>query len=138
MPDGHYTELHKIAALQCAVISRIQPFFPLEFPVTEPTVGIVKCNEIFALSYALGILELDLQPTTPQKTDFWLRLLDVISNSATETIEPYIEDQKLQITKNLAQYDASIGAVHDRDKPAISSLICIFELLSDKGNSIRS
>ncbi len=55
MPDGHFTERPKIAALQCVTISRFQPFFPLQDPVDEANVSVVKCNEIFAFTYAMGI-----------------------------------------------------------------------------------
>jgi hypothetical protein len=104
LPDGHFTKHPKIAALQCVVISRLQPFFPLQFPVDQMEVGAIKCNEIFACSYALGILERDLRPDTPEKIDFGF----------------------------------SISSVHERDKPAINGLICVFELLSEKGDGLRS
>lgn len=136
MPDGHHTELPKIAALQCATIFRLQPFFPMDFPVNDPIVGIVKCNEIFACSYALGILGKSLYPTTPQKLDFWLRLLDMISQSTAETLTPYIEDKKLGINRHLDDYRHSIASVNERDKAGINGLICIFELISDKGRTL--
>jgi hypothetical protein len=104
MPDGHYTGLPKIAALQSVVIARIQPFFPSKFPVDEADVGIIKCNEIFAFSYGMGILEKSFMPDTPEKIDFWLRLLDVITSSSCETIEPYLTDKKLQINRPLSEY----------------------------------
>lgn len=138
IPDGHFTERPKIAALQSVVISRLQPFFPLKHPVEEADVAAIKCNEIFALSYAMGILEQEFKPDTPEKLDFWLRLLDVITGSSCETIEPYITDKKLQIEKPLADYNTSISSVLERDKPAINGLVCIFELLSDKGNELRN
>ena len=137
MPDGHFTELPKIAALQCVTISRLQPFFPLQIPVDEANVGIIKCNEIFACSYALGILERDFHPNTPEKIDFWLRLLDVISGTTAETIEPYIVDKKLEINKPLEQYNHTITSVLEQDKLGINSLISIFELLSAKGDELR-
>jgi hypothetical protein len=136
MPDGHYTELPKIAALQSVVIARIQPLFPSKLPIDEADVGIIKCNEIFAFSYGMGILEKTFTPNTPEKIDFWLRLLDVITSSSCETIEPYITDRKLQINRQLSEY--STNTVLERDKPALNSLMCIFELLSEKAEIIRS
>jgi hypothetical protein len=136
MPDGHFTELPKVAALQAVVISRLQPFFPTKLPVDEADVGVVKCNEIFAFSYGMGIIERSFNPDTPEKIDFWLRLLDVITSSSCETIEPYIVDKRLEIERPLKDYP--MNAVLDRDKPALSSLMCIFELLSEKGDKIRS
>lgn len=138
MPDGHFTEFPKIAALQSIVISRLQPFFPSKLPVDEADVGVIKCNEIFAFSYALGILERRFKPDTPEKIDFWLRLLDVITSSSCETIEPYIADKKLQINRPLVEYSISISSILEADKPVLNSLMCIFELLSAKGDEIRS
>jgi hypothetical protein len=137
MPGGHFTELPKIAALQSLVIARLQPFFPRKYPVDDTDIGVIKCNEIFAVSYGMGILERSFAPNTPEKIDFWLRLLDIVTSSSCETIEPYIVDKKLEITKPLAQY-ASINKVLECDRPALNSLICIFELLSEKGDRVRS
>jgi hypothetical protein len=117
------------------VISRLQPFFPVQVPVDPIDIGVIKCNEIFACSYALGVIERDFRPDTPQKIDFWLRLLDIISASSCETIEPYIVDKKLEIRRPLEDYHLS---VLERDKPIINSLISIFELLSKKGDQILS
>jgi hypothetical protein len=117
MPGGHYTELPKIAALQSIVIARLQPFFPRTYPVDDTDIGIIKCNEIFAVSYGLGILERSFIPNTHEKADFWLRLLDVITSSSCETIEPYIVDKKLEIIKPLSEY-ASINEVLGCDRPA--------------------
>ena len=136
MPDGHFTEYPKIAALQGVVIARLQPFFPSKLPVEENDIGIIKCNEIFAVSYGMGIIKKKFDPDTPEKIDFWLRMLDVVTSSSCETIEPYIVDKKYQINRPLKDYP--MNAVLERDKPAISSLMCIFELLSDKGDIIRS
>jgi catechol 2,3-dioxygenase-like lactoylglutathione lyase family enzyme len=92
-------------------------------------------NLTLACSYALGVIERDFRPDTPQKIDFWLRLLDIISASSCETIEPYIVDKKLEIRRPLEDYHLS---VLERDKPIINSLISIFELLSKKGDQILS
>jgi hypothetical protein len=130
--DGHFTELPKIAALQCLTISRYQPFFPLKTPVDEKDIRQAKPNEMFACSYALGILEVDFQPDTPEKKDFWLRLLDVISNVSIQTLETYTTDKNLRINQPLEHYERQIKSIHPDDKPGISSLICIFELMSKK------
>jgi hypothetical protein len=136
MPGGHFTELPKIAALQSIVIARLQPFFPIKYPVDEADIGVIKCNEIFAFSYGMGILERSFTANTHEKIDFWLRVLDVVTSSSCETIEPYIVDRKLQIRRPLGEY-ASINSVLERDRPVLNSLICIFELLSGKGDRIR-
>src|SRR5262249_4403967 len=119
------------------VISRLQPFFPSKLPVDDMDIGVIKCNEIFAFSYAMGILERSFKPDTPEKIDFWLRLLDVITSTKCETIEPYIQDKRLQISRPLSEYSASMSVL-DVDKPGINSLMCIFELLSAKRAEIIS
>jgi hypothetical protein len=138
LPGGHFTERPKIAALQCVTISRFQPFFPSRMPVDDTNVAVIKCNEIFACSYALGILETEFTPDTPEKIDFWLRVLNVITSSRAETLEPYITNKKMQIDLPLEDYDRSIHSIHEADRPAINSLVCIFELLSDKRDELLS
>jgi hypothetical protein len=132
--DGHNTERPKIAALQCVAIARYQPFFPLVHPVNEADPAAAKPNEMFALSYALGILEIDFVPNSPARRDFWLRLLDVISSASAQTLEGYSNDQTHQIDQPLENYVRQMREkkIHPDDRAAISSLICIFELLSAK------
>ena len=130
--DGHYTENPKIAALQAATIIRFQPFRPL-YPTQAATITEARCNEIFALAYGLGILERDFHPDTPQKADFWLRLLDIISEADIETLEPYVVDINMRCERPLEEYTL---AVHKDDKLVINSLISIFELVSDKGQQL--
>lgn len=137
IPDGHFTEKPKIAALQCITIVRYQPFFPLTMPVDTADVTQIKCNEIYALIYALGILETSFNPDTPEKIDLWLRILDVISAAKAYTLDPYSADQNFQINRPLQEYDTSIGDINPEDKPIISALISIFELLSTKGDLLR-
>ena len=132
MPDGHFTEFPKIAALQCVTISRFQPFFPLKHPVDDSNIALAKCNEILAFTYAMGILETTFVPDTPQKIVFWLRVLDVITETSAQTIEAYTVDRELGINRPLGEYEHSITTIHDDDKLAINSLICIFELISGK------
>ncbi len=84
--DGHYTELPKIAALQAAAIVRFQPFRPFYMGQAQSTAE-ARCNEIFACTYALAILEQTFLPDTPEKRDFWLRLLDILSEADIETLE---------------------------------------------------
>jgi hypothetical protein len=130
--ETHLTELPKIAALQCVVISRYQPFFPLVHPVNDADVFAIKPNEMFALSYALGILGVNFVPDTPVKEDFWLRLLDIISSSCAQTLEPYSMDKSHSIAQPLSYYEQKMTTVHADDKPAINTLISIFELMSKK------
>jgi len=136
MPDGHFTERPKIAALQCVTISRYQPFFPRTTPVDEGNIGVIKCNEIFALSYALGILEISFVPDTEEKIDFWLRLLDVITAAKAQTLEAYTVDRSMGINRPLDDYGNLITEIHSDDKPIINALISIFELMSAKGDTL--
>jgi hypothetical protein len=92
-----------------------------------------KCNEIFAFAAALGILEVEFSPDTPQKLDFWLRVLDVITASRSETLEPYVVDVQYETQREWNAYDLTI---HPNDKLPINSLISIFELLSKKRDAI--
>lgn len=136
IPDGHRTELPKIAALQCVTISRYQPFFPLVHPVDELDLVAAKPNEVFAALYALGILEINFKPDTLEKQDFWLRLLDVISSTFSQTLEPYQQDKSFKIDQPFEYYLDLIKSIHQEDKPAISALICIFELMSKKRETL--
>jgi hypothetical protein len=129
LPDGHFTEKPKIAALQCVTISQFQPLFPLQDPVDESNIPLIKCNEILAFTYAMGILERSFTPDTEEKMDFYLRVLDIITATRAQTIEEYRVDRDMGIMRPLGEYKTDI---HADDKPAISSLICIFELLSGK------
>lgn len=127
--DGHYTELPKIAALQAATIIRFQPSRPLHVGEANST-GEARCNEIFACAYALAILECQFLPDTLEKRDFWLRLLDILSEADIETLEPYVADIDMKCVRPLEEY---ILAIHKNDKLVINSLISIFELISYKG-----
>jgi len=126
---GHYTELPKIAALQAATIIRFQPFRPLHMSEANSTAE-ARCNEIFACTYALAILERHFLPDTPEKRDFWLRLLDILAQADIETLEPYVVDIDMQCVRPLDEYTL---VIHKDDKLVINSLISIFELISDKG-----
>ena len=127
--DSHNTEKPKIAALQAVVIARFQPFLPHD-PSNARTLAEARCNEIFALTYASSILERTFDPNTPEKRDFWLRLLDIIAGSSAQTLEPFYQDVAMQIDRPLEDYTI---AILTQDKVAINSLISIFELISGKG-----
>jgi hypothetical protein len=129
LPDGHFTERPKIAALQCVTVSRFQALFPLQDPVDESDVAVIKCNEILAFTFGMGILERTFNPNTEEKMDFYLRVLDIITATRAQTIEAYRVDRDMGIMRPLGEYKTEI---HPDDKPAIDSLICIFELLSEK------
>lgn len=127
--DGHNTEKPKIAALQAVVIARFQPFLPIN-PSDARTVSEARCNEVFALAYAGAILERAFIPDTPEKLDFWMRLLEIIAGSSAETLEPFYQDVAMQIERPLGGYTI---AILKKDRLAINSLISIFELISAKG-----
>jgi hypothetical protein len=105
-----------------------EPFRPLT-PDNVVTVAEAKCNEIYALNCAAAILGVPIDPGVSVKRDFWLRLLDVLSEARCQTLEPLRVDINLQINRAAEDY---YRTVHDIDKPAINSLISIFELLGDK------
>jgi hypothetical protein len=84
----------------------------------------------------MGILGKTFNPNTPEKIDFWLRILDVISDSSCETLEPYIVNEKMGIRQSLKDYETSIKSILEKDKLSINALICVFELISDKGTEL--
>lgn len=128
----HNTEKPKIGALMAVTINRFQPFLPSN-PANVQTTAEARCNEIYALTYALSIIEKPLQPNTPEKLDFWHRLLEIITGSSVVTLEPYFQDMKFQTTRPLHQYTL---AIQPQDKLSINSLISIFELISEKGQEL--
>lgn len=123
--DGHFTEEPKIAALHAITIARVQPFRPLA-PNAVATTAEARCNEIFALAAANVILGTTINPI---HQNFILRLLDVISQTSCETVEPVIVDAGLQILPPEGGYRL---AVLSTDQLSINSLITIFELISGK------
>jgi hypothetical protein len=128
----HHTEKPKIAALTCLVIARFQPFLPAS-PANVQTRAEARSNEVYALTYGLSVIEKSFTPDTPEKMDFWLRLVDIIAGSSVVTLEPYFQDIRLQIDRPLHQYTV---AIQPQDKLAINSLISIFEMISAKGTDL--
>mgnify|MGYP000847605397 CR=1 FL=1 len=126
IPAGHANEKVRIAALKAIVIARFQPFMPLD-PAGATDLAEARCNEIFALAYALGMLGCKLTLDTPGKVDLWLRVLDIIAASSAETLGPFIADINRHKPRPLEDYALTL---HDHDKLAINSLISIFELIS--------
>lgn len=123
---GHYTQEPKIAALKCLAIMTFEPFRPLHLDDTR-TVAEAKCNEIFALNSAAAVLGFPIDPGSSVKTDFWYRLLDVLTAARCQTLEALRVDTNYSIENPLESY---VRPVHEDDKPFINSLIAIFELLS--------
>ncbi len=130
--EGHNTEKPKIGALMAVVINRFQPFLPLNTSNILTTAE-GRCNEIYALTYALSIIEKPFLPDTPERLDFWHRVLEIITGSSAGTLEPYFQDVRFQIPRPLEQYTI---AIHPQDKLSINSLISIFELISNKGQGL--
>jgi hypothetical protein len=126
---NHNTEKPKIAALTCLVIGRFQPFLPAS-PANVQTRAEARSNEVYALTYALSVIDKAFTPDTPEKLDFWLRLLDIIAGSSVVTLEAYFQDIRFQIDRALDHYTV---AIQPQDKLAINSLISIFEMISVKG-----
>ena len=65
----------------------------------------------------------------PEKIDFWLRLLDTLSESYSETLEPYRVDLNLERQRPLCEYQLELNP---KDKAAINHLVTVFELLCGK------
>ncbi len=126
IPAGHANEKVRIAALKAIVIARFQPFMPLD-PASATDLAEARCNEIFALACALGMLGCKLTLDSPGKIDLWLRVLDILAASSAETLGPFIADMNRHKPRPLEDYAL---ALHDHDKLAINSLISIFELIS--------
>jgi hypothetical protein len=126
IPAGHSNEKVRIAALQAVVIARFQPFMPLDHEKAKDFAE-ARCNEIFALVYALGMLGCKLALDGPGKVDLWLRVLDIISEATIETLEPFFADINRRVQRPLGDYALTL---HARDKLAINSLISIFELVA--------
>ena len=111
---------------------RFQPLLPLRSD-NASDVAKAKCNEIFASNMRIGNLESPLKPNTAERIDFWLRLLDILSEGNIDSLEPYIQDINYQINKPLEEYQSSILP---KDRLDINSLISIFELISHKRDKI--
>lgn len=127
LPEGHSNETIRIAALQSMAIIRFQPFVPVD-PTDARDLTEARCNEIFALVYALGTMNARVDLGAPEKTDFWLRILDILADATVETLEPFVADINREVKRPLGEYTL---AIHRQDKLVINSLISIFELIAD-------
>lgn len=123
--DGHFTQDEKIAALTCMSISTFAPFRPIDRSNIK-SIGAAKANEVYALACASTILGANLKFNFASSSNMMFRIMDIISESVSATLEPYIVDLDLNIKKKVSDYDLSISA---EDTLAINSLITIFELL---------
>jgi hypothetical protein len=128
IPDGHFTEKPKIAALTCVAIQQFEPFIPPD-PANTVDLQQCRCNAIYAFACAMGILEKQFSPSNDQQRDLWLRILDIIHDSSAETLAPFIKDIDERVDRPLDQYALEM---HPMDMLAVNSLISIFELLSNK------
>lgn len=130
IPAGHSNEKIRIAALQAVAIVRFQPFIPVD-PANAQDLAEARCNEIFALAYALGMLGCKLALDGPGKVDLWLRVLDIMTEATVETLAPFIADINRQAERPLEDYALTL---HARDKLVVNSLISIFELVSNSNS----
>jgi hypothetical protein len=124
---GHFTEDPKVAALTCAAIIKIVPYRPQTLNMAK-TVGEFKCNEIYALNCASAILGIPLI-SDEFKEDFWLRLLEILSDIKCRTLDAFVNDVSAGQQKDLAFY---VRDIDPEDYLGINSLITIFELLCSK------
>jgi hypothetical protein len=123
---GQSNEPVRIAALQAMTIARFQPFMPVD-PAGARDLAELRCNEIFALTYALGMLKRNLFVNGLNCDDFWLRVLDIIAAARVETLAPFIDDLNRKISRPLEDYAL---VIHPHDKLVINSLVSIFELVA--------
>jgi hypothetical protein len=128
MAEGHNTETPKIAALQCFAIKAISPFVPLR-PQNVRTVAEARCNEIFALYAAAGILGVKIEDGKNIKSDLWIRFMDIISRVEAHSLEPLVVDVNMQIDRDDMEYVTDIDT---SDRETLDVLITIFELLGNK------
>jgi hypothetical protein len=127
MPKSHNTEMPKVAAMQSMTIVRIQPLIPFDTKNVASRYE-AQCNEIFALAVADALLEIETQHNDdPKMKNFYLRLLDFIAESSTETIETFLVDKSLSNNKPLKDYKLEI---HPKDQDRTNGLITIFELMA--------
>lgn len=126
--DDHNTERPKIASLLCLAIATFPPFRPIVATDVRTTAE-ARANEIFAVACACATLGVTFDLDDQHKVDFWLRLLDILSEYRSETLEPYLVDVNLEARRPLGSYEL---ALHERDKSAINQLVTIFEVLSGK------
>ena len=125
IPAGHSNEKIRIAALQALTITQFQPFVPVD-PTDARDLTEARCNEIFALVYALVMMDAGVHLGAPEKIDLWLRILDILADARVETLEPFIADINREVKRPLEDYTL---AIHGRDNLVINSLISIFELI---------
>lgn len=126
IPEGHSNEKVRIAALQALTITQFQPFVPVD-PTDARDLAEARCNEIFALVYALAMMDVTIELGNSDRTDLWLRILDILADATVETLEPFIADINRGTTRPLQDYTL---AIHSRDALVINSLISIFELIA--------
>lgn len=126
IPEGHSNEKVRIAALQALTITQFQPFVPVDLTDARDLAE-ARCNEIFALVYALAMMDVTIELGNSDRTDLWLRILDILADATVETLEPFIADINRGTTRPLEDYTL---AIHRRDALVINSLISIFELIA--------
>ena len=68
IPEGHSNEKIRIAALQALTITQFQPFVPVD-PSDARDLAEARCNEIFALVYALAMMDVRIQLGATEKID---------------------------------------------------------------------
>ena len=120
---GHWTEFPKIAAIQCMAIMTVPPFRPID-PRDVQSIPEARCNEIFALACGTAAIKTKIDS---EKSNFYLRMLDVIAPCRSETLEPFVVDVEFKIQRPFTDY---VRGVHEKDEFPLNSLITIFELIS--------
>jgi hypothetical protein len=128
MEPDHRTEPYKVAALLSMSIATFQPVVPI-FAADAQTRTEARPNELYALACASVVLGTTINPNDPETRDFWLRILDILKDAVSATIEPYRVDVGLESARPLSDYKL---VLQDVDKPKINALVCLFELIGGK------
>lgn len=123
---SHLTQEEKIAALMCMSIATFKPFRPVD-PNKVSSIGAAKANEIYSLACASSIIGARLKFNFFSSSNMMFRIMDIMTASHSETLEPFIVDAELGIEKQISDYDTI--SIKDGDKMPLNALITIFELL---------
>lgn len=121
--EDHFTELSKIAALQCVAIMKIEPFYSLD-PTNAVNMAQAKPNELFAIYAASIVIKVPINEAV--KEDFMFRLLDIMSGCDSLTLEGYRNRDNLEDYDDI---DDFLLQLDPQDMVIIDCLICLFEML---------
>ena len=122
--EEHLTQHEKIAALTAMAIMTFRPFRPAS--ELASTRAQAKANEIYALTCASSVLGASLRVNVDAESNLMARIIDVVAQGHSQTLESFVQDKNLQISRDVQTYDLEIL---EADKLVLNSLVSIFELL---------